>query len=223
MLLSALSSPTGSDNSGDMILSDGRPLHMVKLVGAVRSVETRSTNTFLDMEDGTGLFSVKVYSGGREDGSDGDPSGLAKMKEAAFRDAQYVRVVGQVKEFDGSRSLIANDVRVLSCGDELTHHFLEVAYSYEKWLKRQNGMGQQQQQQGGQFGYGIGNMASGGGPRPQGGNVISPGGGMGGGGGGGGNPVNDAVLRIIQEQGGEFSHKIAVTNVTALIRILFRL
>jgi len=206
MLLSALSSPSGTDAAGDMMLSDGRPLHMVKLVGAVRSVETRSTNTFLDIEDGTGLFSVKVYSGGREDGGDGDPSGLARMKDAAFNDAQYVRMIGQLKEFDGSRSLIANDVRVLSCGDELTHHFLEVAYSYEKWLKRQQEQGQQQQG-GGQFGFGIGNMASGGGgPRPMhGGNVISPGGGMGGGNGGGegGNPINEAVLNIIKEQGGE--------------------
>jgi len=198
------------------MLSDGRPLHMVKLVGAVRSVETRSTNTFLDIEDGTGLFSVKVYSGGREDGGDGDPSGLARMKDAAFNDAQYVRMIGQLKEFDGSRSLIANDVRVLSCGDELTHHFLEVAYSYEKWLKRQQEQGQQQQG-GGQFGFGIGNMASGGGgPRPMhGGNVISPGGGMGGGNGGGegGNPINEAVLDIIKEQGGNSDTGINVNEI----------
>lgn len=196
MIIDAMSAPGGDGAAGDMILTDERPLHMVKLVGAVRNFEARSTNTFMDIEDGTGLFSVRVYSGGNEDGSGNDPSAIQQMKEQAFQDGQYVRIIGQVREFDGNRMVVANDVRVLSTGDELSYHFCEVAYSYEKHLKRKS-------QQGGMFGggmmgIGIGNMASGG-PPPQAGNIISPNNG------GGGNNVNDAVIRFLQSEGGEIA------------------
>lgn len=195
MIIDAMSAPGGDGAAGDMILQDERPLHMIKLVGAVRSFENRSTNTFLDVEDGTGLFSVKVFSGGMEDGTTSDPSAIQQMKAQAFQDGQYVRIIGQVREFDGNRMVIANDVRVLGSGDELSYHFCEVAYSYEKHLKRKS-------QQGGMFGggmmgIGIGNMASGGPPPQGGGNVISTNNG------GGGNSVNDAVSLFLQNEGCE--------------------
>jgi replication factor A2 len=198
MINEALSTPNTPGNAGDIILKDDRPLHMIKLVGAVRSHDNKSTFMYLDLEDGTGLLAVKVYNG-REDGSgEGDPSGIQKLKSEAFREHQYVRVIGQVRDFDGSRQIIANDVRVLSSGDELAHHFCEVAYSYEKHLKRKAAQGQMF----GGMGYGIGNMASGGGPPPQaGGNVISPNNmNMG----GGGNSVGDAVIQFLQTEASEF-------------------
>ncbi len=58
MVHSALRDP--SDGT-DLSLADGQPLHMVKLVGAVHQHEERSTNVFIDVEDGTGLVQVKVW------------------------------------------------------------------------------------------------------------------------------------------------------------------
>jgi hypothetical protein len=54
----ALGDPSSGTN---LSLADGRPLHMVKLVKAVHQHEERSTNVFIDIEDGTGLVQVKVW------------------------------------------------------------------------------------------------------------------------------------------------------------------
>jgi hypothetical protein len=38
------------------VLKDGRPLHMVKLVGAVRNFRVHDKHVQIDLEDGTGLL-----------------------------------------------------------------------------------------------------------------------------------------------------------------------
>ena len=195
MVLNALGDPSGGS---DLSLKDGRPLHMVKLVCAVRSSEERSTNVFIDVEDGTGLTQVKVWV------NEGDEcSAIAQLRNAAGREHTYIRVIGQIRDFDGQRQIVANDIRPVSTGNELTHHLLEVAHSYEKYRKMQNdsssimgGMG---------MGIGIGNMASmaplqgGGGGMGMGGQGYAAGGGGGGGGGG----VDDAVVQVIKTLGCE--------------------
>jgi len=49
----------------------------------------------------------------------------------------YVRVVGMVKDDFNLRTIIASDVRLVSTGNELTYHLLEVAYSADKVMTRQ--------------------------------------------------------------------------------------
>jgi replication factor A2 len=44
----------------------------------------------------------------------------------------YIRVIGEVEDYYGVHKIIAFDVRPVSSGNEVTHHFLEVAYSFEK-------------------------------------------------------------------------------------------
>ncbi|KAL7534724.1 hypothetical protein ACHAWF_004933 [Thalassiosira exigua] len=186
MVLSALGDPSGG---GDLSLLDGRPLHMVKLVVAVRSHEERSTNVFLDVEDGTGFVQVKCWV------NDGDEcSAQSKLRQAAMQDHTYIRVIGQVKDFDGQRQIVANDVRPIKSGNELTHHLLEVAYSHERGLKMKKetagGVGMQ---------YGVGSMNSGTAPPHTAG--VGAGGQGYGGGMGGGNGPSDLVLRSIKEFG----------------------
>eukprot|EP00571_Detonula_confervacea_P012750 CAMPEP_0172299862 /NCGR_PEP_ID=MMETSP1058-20130122/2054_1 /TAXON_ID=83371 /ORGANISM="Detonula confervacea, Strain CCMP 353" /LENGTH=172 /DNA_ID=CAMNT_0013009433 /DNA_START=16 /DNA_END=531 /DNA_ORIENTATION=+ len=135
MINDALGDPSGG---GDLSLKDGRPLHMVKIVAAVRSHEERSTNVFIDVEDGTGFTQVKVWV------NEGDEcSAITQLRGQAGTDHTYIRIIGQVREFDGTRQIVANDVRPVSSGNELTYHLLEVANSYEKSLKMasQNAMG----------------------------------------------------------------------------------
>lgn len=191
MIQDAISAPGGDGTAGDIVLSDERPIHMIKLVGAVRNCQENSTNTVLDVEDGTGLFSVKIWGGNGEEGGNPDPSGVQQMRAQAFQDNQYVRIIGQVREFDGTRTVMANDIRVLETADELSYHFCEVAYSYEKHLKRKANQGQAFG--GAAMGYGIGNVASGGPPPQANGNIITPGENL-----GGGNTINDAIIKVLQ-------------------------
>jgi replication factor A2 len=48
---------------------------------------------------------------------------------------QYIRVIGEVEDYHGVHKIIAFNVQPVSSGNEVTHHFLEVAYSFEKTLK----------------------------------------------------------------------------------------
>jgi hypothetical protein len=47
----------------------------------------------------------------------------------------YIHVIGEVEDNYGVYEIIAFDVRPTSSGNEVTHHFLEVAYSFEKRLE----------------------------------------------------------------------------------------
>jgi hypothetical protein len=43
---------------GWFVLKDGQPLHMVKLVGAVRNFHVHDRHVQIDLEDGTGLLRI---------------------------------------------------------------------------------------------------------------------------------------------------------------------
>jgi len=176
MVAQALGDP--SDQS-DLTLKDGRSLHMIKIVGAVREADLRSTNLFVQLEDGTGLTQVKVWMNEGE-----DPSAISQLRQEACREHSYIRVIGKVKDFDGSRQIVANDIRPVTDSNEITYHFLEVANSYEKMKKMQSG-------QASGMGFGIGSMASGG--PPQGGGIKAAGQGM-----DAGNALNDEVINVIR-------------------------
>jgi replication factor A2 len=110
------------------VLKDGRRLHMVKLVGVVRNFRVYDKHIQIDLEDGTGLVRVIFWW---------------KQKECMAQHCLidkcngncYIRVIGEVADYYGVYKIIAFDIRPVSSGNEVTHHFLEVAYSYEKRLE----------------------------------------------------------------------------------------
>ncbi len=48
-------------NSERFVLKGGRPLHMIKLVGAVRNFHENIKHVQIDVEDGTGLVRVILW------------------------------------------------------------------------------------------------------------------------------------------------------------------
>ena len=128
-LILAAKSTSSQDGTGDLALPDGRHLHHIKLVGAVRSVENLSTNISYEIEDGTGLIEVKQWT------NDNDCTAELEEKEIATRLHQYVRILGVVKDYDGKKTILAHSIRKLTNGDQLTHHMLEAVYSSEKYVK----------------------------------------------------------------------------------------
>ncbi len=101
---------------------------MVKLVGAVRNFRENIKHVQIDVEDGTGLVRVILW---------------IKEKECTAQHQMihecnsncYIRVIGEVDDYYGVHKIIAFNVRPVSPGNEVTHHFLEVAYSFEKTLE----------------------------------------------------------------------------------------
>jgi hypothetical protein len=53
-------------NSKRFVLKDGQPLHMVKLVGAVRNYRENIKHVQINVEDGTGLVQVILWSTEKE-------------------------------------------------------------------------------------------------------------------------------------------------------------
>ncbi len=106
-------------------MKDGQPLHMVKFVGAVRNFSVNTKYVQIDVEDGTGLVQVILWRNKRE-----------CMVQHCLLDKcnsnRYICVIGEVEDCYGVPKIIAFDVRPVSSGNEVTYHFLEVAYSFEK-------------------------------------------------------------------------------------------
>ncbi len=69
-----------------------------------------------------------------------------------------MRVIGQVCKFDGQRQIVANNVRPVSLGNELTYHLLETAHSYKRHVKMWSDA-QATSMMGMGMGIGIGKMA----------------------------------------------------------------
>ncbi len=82
------------------VLKDGRPLHMVKLVGAVRNFCVYDKHVQIDLEDGTGLVRVIFRQ---------------KQKECTAQRCLidkcngncYIRVIGEVADYYGVHEIIA--------------------------------------------------------------------------------------------------------------------
>merc|ERR1712028_154061 len=125
MAMKAQSDVAGGD--GTMVLEDGRSLHMIKLIGAVRSVDTQSTNILYVIEDGTGVCDVKQWV------DDNEPAAVTELTKAAAIENVYVKVIGMIKEYEGRKQIVATSVQRVLSGNELTHHLLEVMYSAEKF------------------------------------------------------------------------------------------
>jgi len=119
--------PDASGGNDVLTLEDGRPLHSVKIIGAVRSADVQSTNIMYTIEDGTGALNVKQWA------DDNDAEAIGEMKRQNAKEGIYVKVIGQISEYDGKKQLVANSVQPLSSGNELTHHLLEVVYCAERY------------------------------------------------------------------------------------------
>jgi hypothetical protein len=118
--------PDASGGDGSLLLPDGRSVSMVKIIGAVRSFNEQSTHVVYQLEDGTGLMDIKQWV------DDNDCTAVLEIRKETLKDNIYLKAIGQIKDYDGKKILVANMVRPLTTGNELTHHFLEVAYSSEK-------------------------------------------------------------------------------------------
>jgi replication factor A2 len=107
---------------------DGRPLHMVKLVGAIRNFCENIKHIQIDVEDGLGLVWVILWR------KEIECTAQSQMIHKCNSN-RYIHVIGEVEDYYGVHKIIAFDVQPASSGNEVTHHFLEVAYSFEKTME----------------------------------------------------------------------------------------
>ena len=175
MALSAHPDPAGGD--GTLQLPDGRNINSVQLVGAVRAVNDQSTNVLYQLEDGTGLLDVKEWL------NDNDCTALAEIRQQTLQENIYLKVVGQIKDYEGKKMLVASSVRPLATGNELSHHMLQVVHSAEKFKRADSIVAPGLSSSGGGVGFGNTSMMQ----------TNSAG--------GGGDSLKDQVLDFIKREG----------------------
>lgn len=113
-------------------LADGRGVHRVRLVAAVRSFEDMSTNIVYDVEDGTGLIRVKEWLDDHKENAK-----TAELRERTKKENVYVKITGQLKDYDGNKQIVADSIRPLSSGNELAHHMLDVVHTEQTFRLKQ--------------------------------------------------------------------------------------
>jgi hypothetical protein len=103
-------------DSERFVLKDGQPLHMVKLIGAIRNFRVNIKHVQIDVEDGTGL--VRVIFWRKEKECTAHHRLIDKCNSNC-----YNRVIGEVEDYYGVHKIIAFDVQPVSSGNKVTHHF----------------------------------------------------------------------------------------------------
>jgi hypothetical protein len=90
-------------DSKRFVLKDGQPLHMIKLVGAVRNFHENIKHVQINVEDGTGL--VRVIPRRKEKECTVQRQMIHKCDSNC-----YIRVRGEVEDYYGVHKIIAFDV-----------------------------------------------------------------------------------------------------------------
>ncbi|KAL7572118.1 hypothetical protein ACA910_001755 [Epithemia clementina (nom. ined.)] len=135
-MMTKCSSPQMGDGNG-LQLPDGRSLYHVQFVAAVRSLEDNSTHIMYHMEDGTGgVINVKQWL---DDSS--ECTGVVELRRACSKEHVYLKVVGQLKDYDGQKLVLADSIRPLTTANQITHHFLQVVYQAEMHKQGKHGSG----------------------------------------------------------------------------------
>ncbi len=81
-------------DSKRFVLKDGRPLHMVKLVGTIRNIRGNNKHVQIDVDDGTGLVRVILWRNKRE----------CTAQHCLLDECNsncYIHVIGEVKDYYG--------------------------------------------------------------------------------------------------------------------------
>jgi hypothetical protein len=90
-------------DSKRFILKDSQPLHMVKLVGAIRNFRVSIKQVQIDVEDDTGLVQVILWRKEKE--------GMAQHSLIDECNSNcYIHVIGEVEDYYGVHKIIAFDV-----------------------------------------------------------------------------------------------------------------
>ncbi|CAL8085383.1 unnamed protein product [Calicophoron daubneyi] len=106
---------------GDRFISPvGLELSQITILGVVRSVNESATRIEYEIDDYTGAYLPVKFFVEDED--------VASGRSAPLRELSYVRVEGHVRNFQGTKHIIAFRVSPVTDMNELTTHMMEIIY-----------------------------------------------------------------------------------------------
>ena len=114
-------------------LVDGRQLNHVTIVGTILTAEPQNTNLRFTIDDGTGeAISVTMWI-------DSEAEELLVERRAQWREGKVVRVIGQLRYYNHTRSIVAFHIQPITNFDEYTLHFIEVVHTHLRHTKGKPG------------------------------------------------------------------------------------
>mmetsp|Transcript_8452 Transcript_8452/g.14249 ORF Transcript_8452/g.14249 Transcript_8452/m.14249 type:complete len:304 (+) Transcript_8452:54-965(+) len=102
---------------------DGKDLHQVTIVGVIMSAEEQNTNLQYQLDDGTDDIMVKMWI-------DADADESIMERRAFWKEGKLVRVVGQLRSFNHTRSIVAFNISPITDFNEYTFHFIEAVHTH---------------------------------------------------------------------------------------------
>ena len=99
-------------------MCDGVELAQVAIVGVINSVEVKSTNTVYTMDDGTGMMEVMYWTTGEE-------SEQQIKKKELWAVGKYVKCMGNIRNFQGKKSIGAIMIRLIEDPNQIMYHYLQ--------------------------------------------------------------------------------------------------
>jgi replication factor A2 len=101
----------------------GNDLHQVTIVGIIVSADEQNTNLQYTIDDGTGSIVAKMWV-------DADQDEAMAERRAEWKEGRIVRVVGQLRVFNHTRSIVAFTIQPIKDYNEYTYHFIEVVHTH---------------------------------------------------------------------------------------------
>lgn len=123
-LKNAAQSPGGDAN----FVVDGRDLYQVTIVGLIQAAEEQATSLQFTVDDGTGSIMVKMWI-------DTDADESFAERRAQWKEGVIVRVVGQLRQFNHVKSIVAYGILPITDFNEYSFHFIDVVHTHLRHTK----------------------------------------------------------------------------------------
>ena len=107
---------------------DGRDLYQVTICGLIMNADEQSTNLQYTIDDGTDTIMVKMWV-------DADADDAFQERRAHWKEGVVVRVIGQLRSFNNTKSLVAYSMQPITDFNEYTFHFIEVVHTHLRHTK----------------------------------------------------------------------------------------
>mmetsp|Transcript_41640 Transcript_41640/g.104069 ORF Transcript_41640/g.104069 Transcript_41640/m.104069 type:complete len:269 (+) Transcript_41640:48-854(+) len=112
-----------AENEGDNLKVDGRDATQVTFIGQIISRNEQATNVNFVIDDGTGSIEVKQWT-------DTDETDYMLGLKQSLQEGVYVRVVGQLRAFNGEHNVTGFSVRPVTDMNEITYHLLDACHTH---------------------------------------------------------------------------------------------
>ena len=128
MTIKQLKNAPAQANGEQGFTVDGRDLYQVTICGLIRTFDEQQTHLMYTIEDGTDEIVCKKWLD--SDADDREAEARAQLKEGVM-----VRVIGQLRSFNHTKSVVAYSIQPITDFNEYTYHFLETIHTHLRHTK----------------------------------------------------------------------------------------